>query len=180
MKKSKALTSRRSEIQNIYQCYSSSSGGNTLAASALLRFLHMEQMEAAANQETAEGLIDRYEIEETAKENRTMTFEGFYRYMESKDCRVFDQIHTSVYQDMDQPLCHYFISSSHNTYLTGDQLIDCWDGPGAEPVVYHGHTLTSKILFKDVIATVEQHAFEVSPYPVILSLENHCTPTQQD
>ncbi|XP_055789180.1 1-phosphatidylinositol 4,5-bisphosphate phosphodiesterase zeta-1-like [Salvelinus fontinalis] len=199
MKKNKAPTSRRSEIQNIYQCYSS--GRNTLAASALLRFLHMEQMEAAANQETAEGLIDRYEIEETARENRTMTFEGFYRYMESKDCSVFDQIHTSVYQDMDQPLCHYFISSSHNTYLTGDQLvgkstldayvsalrrgcrcleIDCWDGPSAEPIVYHGHTLTSKILFRDVITTVEQHAFEVSPYPVILSLENHCTPTQQD
>ncbi|XP_036816027.1 1-phosphatidylinositol 4,5-bisphosphate phosphodiesterase zeta-1 [Oncorhynchus mykiss] len=199
MKKNKASTSRRSEIQNIYQCYSS--GRNTLAASALLRFLHMEQMEAAANQETAEGLIDRYEIEETARENRSMTFEGFYRYMESKDCSVFDQIHTSVYQDMDQPLCHYFISSSHNTYLTGDQLvgkstldayvsalrrgcrcleIDCWDGPSAEPIVYHGHTLTSKILFKDVITTVGQHAFEVSPYPVILSLENHCTPTQQD
>ncbi|XP_029613342.1 1-phosphatidylinositol 4,5-bisphosphate phosphodiesterase zeta-1-like [Salmo trutta] len=199
MKKNKASTSRRSEIQNIYQCYSS--GRNTLAACALLRFLHMEQMEAAANQETAEGLIDRYEIEETARENRTMTFEGFYRYMESKDCSVFDQKHTSVYQDMDQPLCHYFISSSHNTYLIGDQLvgkstldayvsalrrgcrcleIDCWDGPSTEPIVYHGHTLTSKILFKDVIATVEQHAFEVSPYPVILSLENHCTPTQQD
>uniref|UniRef100_A0A4W5QC30 Phosphoinositide phospholipase C n=1 Tax=Hucho hucho TaxID=62062 RepID=A0A4W5QC30_9TELE len=199
MKKNKAPTSRRSEIQNIYRCYSS--GRNTLAASALLRFLHMEQMETAANQETAEGLIDRYEIEETARENRTMTFEGFYRYMESKDCSVFDQIHASVYQDMDQPLCHYFISSSHNTYLTGDQLvgkstldayvsalrrgcrcleIDCWDGPSAEPIVYHGHTLTSKILFKDVITTVEQHAFEVSPYPVILSLENHCTPTQQD
>lgn len=39
--------------------------------------------------------------------------------------------------------------------------IDCWDGPDMEPIVYHGYTLTSKILFKDVIATVEQHAFEV-------------------
>lgn len=40
--------------------------------------------------------------------------------------------------------------------------IDCWDGPDTEPVVYHGHTLTSKILFKDVITTVGQHAFEVT------------------
>ncbi|XP_039987888.1 1-phosphatidylinositol 4,5-bisphosphate phosphodiesterase zeta-1-like isoform X1 [Xiphias gladius] len=130
-----------------------------------------------------------------------MTFEGFLRYMESKDCCVFDQTHASVYQDMDQPLTSYFISSSHNTYLTGDQLvgkshldayvcalrkgcrcleIDCWDGPDMEPVVYHGHTLTTKILFKDVITTVEQHAFEVSAYPVILSLENHCSREQQE
>lgn len=40
--------------------------------------------------------------------------------------------------------------------------IDCWDGPDMEPLVYHGHTLTTKILFKDVIQTVEQHAFEVT------------------
>lgn len=58
-----------------------------------------------------------------ARESNFMTFEGFLRYMESKDCCVFDQAHTSVYQDMDQPLTSYFISSSHNTYLTGDQLV---------------------------------------------------------
>ncbi|KAM9352195.1 1-phosphatidylinositol 4,5-bisphosphate phosphodiesterase zeta-1-like [Symphorus nematophorus] len=199
MRKSKAPSSRRAEIQHLYQCYAS--GQTTLPACSLLRFLHKEQMELTANEETAESLIDRYEIEETARESRSMTFEGFLRYMESKDCCVFNQAHTSVYQDMDQPLSSYFISSSHNTYLTGDQLvgkshldayvcalrkgcrcleIDCWDGPDMEPVVYHGYTLTNKILFKDVITTVEQHAFEVSAYPVILSLENHCSREQQE
>uniref|UniRef100_A0A3Q3WU86 Phosphoinositide phospholipase C n=1 Tax=Mola mola TaxID=94237 RepID=A0A3Q3WU86_MOLML len=198
-KKSKPPSTRRAEIHNLYQCYAA--GQTALPACDLFRFLHKEQMELTANEETADGLIDKYEIEETARESRTLTFEGFLRYMESKDCCLFNQAHKSVYQDMDQPLTSYFISSSHNTYLTGDQLvgkshlhayvcalrkgcrcleIDCWDGPDMEPVVYHGYTLTTKILFKDVISTVEQHAFEVSAYPVILSLENHCSEEQQE
>uniref|UniRef100_A0A3Q1ETW5 Phosphoinositide phospholipase C n=1 Tax=Acanthochromis polyacanthus TaxID=80966 RepID=A0A3Q1ETW5_9TELE len=199
MKRSKAPSSRRAEIQHLYQCYAS--GHTALPAAALVRFLHKEQMELTANEETAESLIDRYEIEEAAKESRSMTFEGFLRYMESKDCCVFDQAHTSVYQDMDQSLPSYFISSSHNTYLTGDQLvgksqlfayanalrkgcrcleIDCWDGPDMEPVVYHGYTLTSKILFKDVIATVELIHDFCFLCSVILSLENHCSKEQQE
>ncbi|KAM4573045.1 1-phosphatidylinositol 4,5-bisphosphate phosphodiesterase zeta-1-like [Odontesthes bonariensis] len=199
MKRSKPPSSRRAEIQLLYQNYAA--GLPTLPACSLLKFLHKEQMELTANEETVESLIDRYEIEETAIESRSMTFEGFFRYMESKDCCLFSQAHTSVYQDMGQPLHSYFISSSHNTYLTGDQLvgkshldayvcalrkgcrcleIDCWDGPDMEPAVYHGYTLTTKILFKDVITTVAQHAFEVSVYPVILSLENHCCQEQQE
>ena len=41
--------------------------------------------------------------------------------------------------------------------------VDCWDGDGGEPVVYHGHTLTSKILFKDAIEAIKEHAFATSP-----------------
>uniref|UniRef100_H3BYG3 Phosphoinositide phospholipase C n=1 Tax=Tetraodon nigroviridis TaxID=99883 RepID=H3BYG3_TETNG len=189
---------RRADIQQLYQRYLSDA---TLSAANLLQFLHKEQKELTADEDTTKRLIQRYEIEHSAIEAKSMTFEGFFRYMESKECCVFNQAHTSVYQDMDQPLSSYFISSSHNTYLTGDQLvgkshldayvcalrkgcrcleIDCWDGADMEPVVYHGYTLTTKILFKEVITTVEQHAFEKSPYPVILSLENHCCKEQQE
>ena len=40
--------------------------------------------------------------------------------------------------------------------------VDCWDGPNNEPIIYHGHTLTSKIKFKDVIKAIKDYAFYVS------------------
>lgn len=39
--------------------------------------------------------------------------------------------------------------------------LDCWDGSDGEPVIYHGYTLTSKILFKDAIEAIKEYAFKV-------------------
>ena len=43
-------------------------------------------------------------------------------------------------------------------------LVDIWDGANDEPVIYHGYTLTSKILVKDVLQAVHDYAFIKSPY----------------
>lgn len=40
--------------------------------------------------------------------------------------------------------------------------LDCWDGDKGEPVIYHGHTLTSKVPFVKVIETINEYAFKVS------------------
>lgn len=39
--------------------------------------------------------------------------------------------------------------------------LDCWDGANGEPVIYHGYTLTSKVLFRDVIKAIKDYAFKV-------------------
>lgn len=58
--------------------------------------------------------------------------------------------------------------------------LDCWDGPGGEPVIYHGHTLTSKISFREVVAAIASVVFEEYETPFILSLEVHCCVRQQE
>jgi hypothetical protein len=57
--------------------------------------------------------------------------------------------------------------------------LDCWDGDDGQPIIYHGHTLTTKISFRDVVQTIADNAFLASPMPVILSIENHCSVAQQ-
>jgi len=55
-----------------------------------------------------------------------------------------------------------------NGMLVGDcrgtaaVTVDCWDGADDEPVVYHGHTLTSKISFKSAIDCINEYAFVAS------------------
>lgn len=58
--------------------------------------------------------------------------------------------------------------------------MDVWNGPDGEPVIYHGHTLTSKLPVREALQAIAKYAFVASPYPVTLSLEVHCDTSQQD
>lgn len=53
------------------------------------------------------------------------------------------------------------------------------NGSDGEPVVTHGNTFTSKILFRDVIRFLSVFAFENNPLPLCISIENHCNSKQQ-
>lgn len=50
-------------------------------------------------------------------------FSGFTNFMRSPTGDIFNPEHNQVNQDMTQPLNNYFIATSHNTYLSGDQLL---------------------------------------------------------
>ncbi|KAL0964027.1 hypothetical protein UPYG_G00317310 [Umbra pygmaea] len=192
------MLTEREEVFLVFQRYSHD--GQTLTVAELEVFLRREQQEEGEGKKHAQELIDRYEPSDSAKKKGAMSIDGFLMYLVSSEGDIFDPQKRSLHQDMSQPLSHYFICSSHNTYLMEDQLrgqssqeayiqalkrgcrcveVDCWDGPNGEPVVYHGHTFTSKILFRDVITTLGEYAFKVSEFPVILSLENHCCVEQQ-
>ena len=57
--------------------------------------------------------------------------------------------------------------------------VDIFDGD-KEPVVYHGKTLTSKVSLREVCEAIMKYAFVVSPYPIVISAEVHCSIPQQD
>ncbi|XP_053185437.1 1-phosphatidylinositol 4,5-bisphosphate phosphodiesterase delta-1b [Scomber japonicus] len=192
------LLTHREEIDVIYGEYAKTTG--FMSPDNLVEFLMKEQREKTTLAD-AYKIIEKHEPDEKAKEKKVLSKDGLIMYLHHPDTLVLNPDHKDVYQDMGQPLNHYFISSSHNTYLMEDQLkgpssteayvrallkgcrcveLDCWDGSDDEPVIYHGYTLTSKILFKDVIKAIKEYAFKTSDYPVILSLENHCSVEQQE
>jgi phosphatidylinositol phospholipase C, delta len=128
----------------------------------------------------------------------SMNFEAFSSFMVSDSCSIYPRQKPNAH--FNRPLSEYFISTSHNTYLRGRQVagdssteayisalrrgcrcveIDCWNGSEGRPIVTHGHTGTTHVLFSDCISVISRYAFDVSPYPLILSLEVHCDADQQ-
>lgn len=127
-----------------------------------------------------------------------MNLDAFAAFLSSSSNGVYAS--RAPQSRFDRPLNEYFISSSHNTYLLGRQVagassteayvsalqqgcrcveIDCWDGADGRPIVSHGRTLTTSVLFADCITVINRYAFITCDFPLILSLEVHCNPDQQ-
>ncbi|XP_026279095.1 1-phosphatidylinositol 4,5-bisphosphate phosphodiesterase gamma-1 isoform X3 [Frankliniella occidentalis] len=186
-----------------FKKYTSLSGGKyCVTLQDFQRFLLEEQKERKAENPKWVSEVMRDFLRDSQREvmEPYYTTVEFMNFLFCKQNDLWDSSHNKVTQDMNRPLSHYWIASSHNTYLTGDQFsspssveayvrclrmgcrcieLDCWDGPEGMPSIYHGHTFTKRIKFLDVIKTIKEHAFVTSKYPVILSIEDNCSLPQQ-
>ncbi|CEF61442.1 C2 domain and Phospholipase C,phosphatidylinositol-specific, X domain and Phosphoinositide phospholipase C family and Phospholipase C, phosphatidylinositol-specific, Y domain and EF-hand domain and EF-hand domain pair and Pleckstrin homology-like domain and Phospholipase C,phosphoinositol-specific, EF-hand-like domain and PLC-like phosphodiesterase, TIM beta/alpha-barrel domain-containing protein [Strongyloides ratti] len=169
----------------------------------LTTFLKEEQGFCDVDEKKAEMIIDSFEIGNTqaSPESEKLLYQpGFRRLLQSRWGNIMKPEHDIVFQDMTKPLSHYFINSSHNTYLTGLQVtgeasiegyinalkrgarlleLDIFDGDKGEPIITHKRTLIKSINLRDTLHGIEKYAFQTSPYPVILTIENHVSLIQQ-
>jgi len=190
------------EIQDIFKQYSENSQDSiikwekkTMSKNEFNDFLKDMQNEKISISK------EKHKFSLSFSDEDSLSFFEFCQFLFNPKNSIFNPEMSQLFQDMNHPLYDYFINSSHNTYLLGNQLtgessiqayvnafnkgcrcveIDCWDGPKNTPIVTHGNTLTSKITFESVVKCINDYAFQNNPYPLTLSLENHCSIDQQD
>uniref|UniRef100_A0A8D8X883 1-phosphatidylinositol 4,5-bisphosphate phosphodiesterase n=1 Tax=Cacopsylla melanoneura TaxID=428564 RepID=A0A8D8X883_9HEMI len=199
----------RNDIEELFQSITKGKA-ETINLDQFITFLNEKQRDPRLNEilyplydeKRALEIINTYEQNEEVRNEKTLSKDGLIRYLMSDENAPVFLDRLDFYMDMDQPLAHYYINSSHNTYLSGRQFggkssvemyrqtllagcrcveLDCWDGKGEdeEPIITHGKAMCTDILFKDVIYALRDTAFVTSEFPVILSFENHCCKSQQ-
>ena len=180
----------------------------SLSLGDLLRFCLNEQGAGGRTlwEEWKAGLRATRPNEATMEESEPVSVHEFAALLLSP-CNGAIEQRSAPTEDATEPLTSYWIASSHNSFLEGDQLtsaasadmyrrlllsgtrcleIDCWDGrwSGQGPRVTHRmpggvSLLCGSVAFGEVVAAIAEHAFTSSPLPVILSIEMHCSAKQQ-
>ncbi|KAG2669958.1 hypothetical protein I3760_14G061100 [Carya illinoinensis] len=179
-------------------------GGNYMTVEQLHRFLVEVQGETGASISDAVLVVEqvlqkRHHMSKYTRKH-TLSLDDFHYYLFSMELNppIVDEVH----QDMTAPVSNYFIYTGHNSYLTGNQLnsdcsvlpiikalnrgvrvveLDLWPNNDATDGVhvYHGWTLTTPVELIECLKSIKEHAFSASPYPVIITLEDHLTPDLQ-
>lgn len=90
-----------------------------MSAAQFCHFLRFEQGEAGTSHEDAARLCAHFY---PGGGGRCMSVAAFTAFLTSPANSAFAPEAVCQSQDMGRPLAHYFIESSHNTYLEGDQL----------------------------------------------------------
>uniref|UniRef100_A0A8C2K6N1 phosphoinositide phospholipase C n=1 Tax=Cyprinus carpio TaxID=7962 RepID=A0A8C2K6N1_CYPCA len=149
-----------------------------LTVDQMTEFINNKQRDPRLNEilypplkpEQTQLLMEKFEPSAAGIQKGQISVEGFARYLISEENSVIPPEKLDQSEDMSFPLSHYFINSSHNTYLTGT-AINCSDKL---------NSFQSVLVFQEVIEAIAECAFKTSPFPVILSFENHVdSPKQQ-
>uniref|UniRef100_A0A3Q0KTJ3 Phosphoinositide phospholipase C n=1 Tax=Schistosoma mansoni TaxID=6183 RepID=A0A3Q0KTJ3_SCHMA len=188
----------RQEIYYILVRYSS--GSEHLSAEDLKNFFESEQGRTGLTRDQCKALINRYEPSHENRQYNLMGIDGFTLLLLSEECDIFNPVHLQVCQDMSQPITHYYIASSHKTFLLEDQLtgpcsiegyqrallsgcryieLEVYDGHDGHPVVRRANSRPPGIPIQAVLNTIHDFAFIRSEYPVIVSIECYATQAQQ-
>ncbi|XP_018513978.2 phosphoinositide phospholipase C 6 [Brassica rapa] len=169
-----------------------------MGAEQLCSFLDDHQVHSVTTVAEAQRLIDeviRRRHHVTRFTRHGLDLDDFFNFLFYDDLNP--PIKSHVHQDMTLPLSHYFIYTGHNSYLTGNQLssdcsevpvikalqrgvrvieLDLWpNSTGTDINVLHGRTLTTPVPLIKCLKSIRDYAFSSSPYPVIITLEDHLT-----
>ncbi|RLN35570.1 hypothetical protein C2845_PM03G17220 [Panicum miliaceum] len=177
-----------------------SGGGPHMGADGLRRYLHASGHEDALDDAEVDRLLDQIRLQQQGRARLPrlarplLALDDFHRYLFSHDLNPPIR-HPQVHHDMSRPLSHYFIYTGHNSYLTGNQLssdcsdvpiikalqrgvrvieLDMWPNSTKDDInILHGRTLTTPVSLIKCLRSIKEYAFVASPYPVIITLEDH-------
>ncbi|CAL1374711.1 unnamed protein product [Linum trigynum] len=190
------------DVQNLFAEHSE--GRHEMTADQFRSFLTDHQSEHDCTLEEAERLVaeilQRRHHSTGYAENIGLKLDDFFQFLLSADLN--GPINKQVHHDMCAPLSHYFIYTGHNSYLTGNQLssdcsevpivralqrgvrvieLDLWPNSSKDEIhVLHGRTLTTPVSLFKCLKSIRDYAFVSSPYPVIITLEDHLTAELQE
>uniref|UniRef100_A0A8C2HQS6 1-phosphatidylinositol 4,5-bisphosphate phosphodiesterase n=1 Tax=Cyprinus carpio TaxID=7962 RepID=A0A8C2HQS6_CYPCA len=186
-----ALTQKICPRTDIEELFKKINGDKSdyLTVEQLVSFLNENQRDPRLNEilfpfyeaKRVMQIIEKYERDTDLKKKGHMSSDGFCRYLMSDENAPVFLDRLDLCQEMEHPLAHYFISSSHNTYLTGRQFggkssvemyrqvllsgcrcveLDCWDGKSEdqEPIITHGKAMCTDILFKVSTNQTSRHS----------------------
>uniref|UniRef100_A0A6Q2WRI6 Phosphoinositide phospholipase C n=1 Tax=Esox lucius TaxID=8010 RepID=A0A6Q2WRI6_ESOLU len=134
------------------------------------RFLLYQQKESWASELNQVRELMTTFIDDTMRKTNDpeFTVSEFLSFLFSKENSIWDEKYSEVCNlDMNNPLSHYWINSSHNTYLTGDQLRS------------ESSTEAYVRCLRLGCRCVECCWSVGVRYPLVLSIEEHCCVEQQ-